>query len=447
MQLGSERCQLPADASLLPLRDGQLLVSRSHAVFCHVPAADVAAVRQALAGRRALGNGQAQLLDDLDRHGFFGLPRPMEEDPPTVGLQLTDACDCACAYCCTNSGEARKSEVTFDQLLEVVDQIGDLFGDRARVALLGGEPFLVPWAVDLAGEVLERGLNLTIFSNGILLADTGLAKQVAALTCRGAELRVSLSGPNSVTCDAVSGVHRFDKALAGLHGIAQAGGSAAVDLMLLPQHVDSLAAELPELRRKLPTGMTITFGVLYRSGRETGAHMFESATQLEAALDRIAFEAGETIPAVQGDPLAFRREGCDCALGRSINVRSDGALFACFKMEEQIGHLDSMNLAEALQKLRDAPQLAASLPRCAECSLATLCGGGCRSENLLMTGHADEPVCDTWRVQVLSELLAEDRVAALGWPAEHLLAEAHRRGIDGPPALVPQRRSTHLLDD
>jgi radical SAM protein with 4Fe4S-binding SPASM domain len=242
-------------------------------------------------------------------------------------------------------------------------------------------------------------------------------------------------------------VGRFDKALAGLHEVARAGGSAAVDLMLLPQHVDLLTVALPELRRRLPAGMTITFGVLYRSGRETGEHLFQSAIQLEAALDRIAFEAGEKIPAALRKPVAFRREGCDCALGHSINLRSDGALFGCFKMEEQIGHLDSMSLVEAVGRLRDAPQPASSLPRCADCPLATLCGGGCRSENLLMTGHADEPVCDSWRVRVLSELLAEDRVAALNWPAEHLLAEAHHRGIDGPPALVPQRPSTHLSDD
>jgi hypothetical protein len=67
---------------------------------------------------------------------------------------------------------------------------------------------------------------------------------------------------------------------------------------------------------------------------------------------------------------------------------------------------------------------------CAECPLASLCGGGCRAENLLVTGSPDSPVCGPWRVRVLSELLAEDRVDALTWPAAHLMSEARRRGIE-----------------
>jgi MoaA/NifB/PqqE/SkfB family radical SAM enzyme len=31
------------------------------------------------------------------------------------------------------------------------------------------------------------------------------------------------------------------------------------------------------------------------------------------------------------------------------------------------------------------------LPTCRLCPLATLCGAGCRSENLLYTGDADQP--------------------------------------------------------
>jgi len=445
--VGLDHHRLPADATLLPLADGQLLVSRSHAVFCRVPPAELARLRQALARGGSLGTGNDPLVEDLERHGLFGAPRPREDDPPTVGLQLTDACDSACAYCCTNSGEARSREVSFEGMIAVVDEIGDALGTEARVALLGGEPLLVPWAVDLANEVLDRGLDLVLFSNGMLLAqDEALAERVAALVGRGGEVRISLAGPSETTCDALSGVRRFDLALAGVHALARAGGSAAVDLMLLPEHVDAMAADLPKLRRRLPADTTLTFGVLYRGGRETGEHLFRSAAELEAALDRVTFEAGEAIPVVQPSPLAFRRDGCDCALGQSINVRSDGTLFGCFKMEERMGHLDSLTVGEAVRKLRAAPQPATGLPRCADCALATLCGGGCRSENLLLTGNADEPVCDDWRVRVLAELLAEDRVAALHWPAEHLLAEAHRRGIDGPPALVPRRRSTHLLD-
>jgi len=174
--------------------------------------------------------------------------------------------------------------------------------------------------------------------------------------------------------------------------------------------------------------------------------LFGSRSRLEAALDRIAFDAGEVISAPETSPMVDRREGCTCALGHHLHVRSDGALFTCFKMEEQVGHLYERSFAEALRDRAERLRPVSTLSYCADCDLATICGGGCRSENYQYTGDPDIPVCGFWRVQVLAELLAEDRVTALEWPAAHLLAEARARGIDGPDTLVPRAPSRHLVD-
>ena len=61
-----------------------------------------------------------------------------------------------------------------------------------------------------------------------------------------------------------------------------------IDLMLYPQNASSVARELPGLRKRLPQGTRIALGVLYRSGRETGAHLFARRAELEEALDRVA---------------------------------------------------------------------------------------------------------------------------------------------------------------
>jgi hypothetical protein len=115
-------------------------------------------------------------------------------------------------------------------------------------------------------------------------------------------------------------------------------------------------------------------------------------------------------------------------------------------MEEQIGHLKTMTFGQALQSLPAMKRPAFELAYCRECPLRTLCGAGCRSENLLHTGDGDVPICGPWRVRVLSELLGEGQVDALEWPATHLLAEALERGIDAPPFLPPIRLSRHLID-
>jgi len=437
---------LPADSTLLPISSGQLLVSREHAVFCRVPPAEVAGMQHLLAGRADLQALGGEMQGELRQHGFFDEPRPLEPDRPSVQLQLTNGCNLACRYCCTNSGEPRRSEVTFEQMCRVVDQAQEVIGPGGQMALLGGEPFLVPWAPELARRIVDRGHNLTIFTNGVLHVDPELARQTAELNRRGAQVRVSLAGPTAPLCDGTSGTSRFDAVLEGIAQISRFGGSVVVDLMVLPQQVEELAAEFHRLRKRLPAGTPIALGILYLSGREAGEHLFASRAEMEQALDRISFEAGELIAAPMTAPVTHRRVGCGCALGNHLHVRSDGQLFNCFKMEERVGDLVEDGFLETAHRVRATPHPAAELAFCTDCALATLCGGGCRSDNLLYTGDADEPVCGPWRARVLSELLAEERITAVDWPVHHLLAEAHRRGIDAPDRIVPARPSRHMLE-
>jgi len=390
---------------------------------------------------------------ELERHGFFSPPRQPKPDAPSVQLQLTNGCNLACTYCCTNSGDPRRSEVRVEQMRRVVRQIPQVMGAGTQVALLGGEPLLVPWALDLAAEIVHLGLSLTLFTNGVLLTDDDLAQKTARLIAQGAEVRVSLGGPSAETCNAVSRgdrvgleIDRFEAALLGLDKLATYGVRAVVDLMFMPQHADVVSLELLRLRRRLPPETRIALGVLYMSGRETGEHIFESRAVLEAALDRVAFEAGVSIPAPQHSPVTYRREGCACAVGQHVHVRSDGALFNCFKMEEKVGHLDTNGFAAAARSIRENPHRARDLPTCADCPLATLCGGGCRSENLLYTGDPAEPPCGPWRVRVVSELLADEQVTAVEWPVAFLLQEARRRGIETPDDVRPRKPSRHLID-
>ena len=56
---------LPQDVELLPLEQGELLVSREHAVFCRVPEAELAAVRSVMSGAMPVDALGQELLDDL----------------------------------------------------------------------------------------------------------------------------------------------------------------------------------------------------------------------------------------------------------------------------------------------------------------------------------------------------------------------------------------------
>ncbi len=437
---------LPNDCTFLPLTNGQLLVSREHAKFCPVTSEDMSAFYSAVDQGSIPEYFSPVLLKKLERHGFFDSPRQPKPGVNTVQLQLTNACNIACIYCCTNSGNQRKEELRYADLLSVVDQIPDTIGRKTVVSLMGGEPLMVPWAVDLAETVLKMGLPLSLFTNGILLEDNGIAKRTAQLTQQGMKVRVSLGGAAPESCDLISGSYRFEPVLKGLKNLASFGGDAALDLMFTPQNCAEVAAKLPYLREQLPASMSISLGILYVSGRETGEHLFSSQTELEAALDHVAFEAGVSVPVAQASPVTYRREGCNCALGKHIHVRSDGFLFNCFKMEEVIGNLKTSGFAAAARYNIENPHPASNLPTCANCPLATICGGGCRSENYLYTGNPDVPPCGPWRVRVISELLADEIVSSVNWPVAFLAQEALKRGIDIPTDLAMCRQSRHLIE-
>ncbi len=440
------RC-LPGDAVLLSVSKGRLLVSPEFATFCFVPEHCIDRVKSALDGS---GNGNVDLLPpeltaSLKLHGFFDPPRLPAKRRAQLKLQLTNQCNLHCHYCCTNSGVSRPDELTARQWMSVLSEALEFETNGLYVGLLGGEPLLVPSALELAGTALDRAAKVTLFTNGVHLSDPTLAKQVAALCHRGAEVRVSLPGVTAAVCDGLSGDHRFEPALLGLRHLAEHRVTPRVDVMLFPETVSDVALGLAALRQRLPENSKVTLGLAFCGGREYGQHVFASRSDLESALDRITFEAGERVASPRTAPRTDRRDACHCGLGIDLNVRSDGEMFTCFRMEEQqVRYVPGM-LAEFWQSARNHPRIARTTPACKGCNLVSLCGGGCRSENVLATGNGDVPDCGPWRVRVLCELLAEGCVAALEWSAAHLRAEAERRGfpVDGPPSR--KRRSLHLL--
>ncbi len=432
---------LPADCQILATRHGGLLVSPSLATFCGLDHADVARVREALAGDVI---ADERLLGELHRHGFFAAPRPPPPPKRTVGLQLTNACNLRCGYCCTNSLLPRDEELGLDDWKRVVTEGRESFGPTVRFAVLGGEPLLVPFALDLVEWIAELDVHLALYTNGLALRDPEVASRVARLIKKGVEVRVSLAGATEETCDRQSGMPRYARVLAGLSELARHGATALVDLMFFPEDVDSIAANLPALRAALPAGSRLALGLAYHGGREVGDRVFGSRAELEAAFDRLVLEAGEEIAATATSPLTARRSGCACALGQSLNVRSDGELFSCFRMEEPVSNLRRTSFERTLAALESHP--AERHEPCRSCALVSLCGGGCRTENLLFTGEADRPVCGPWRVEVISELLAEDHVSCLEWPAVQLASEARARGIDAPEIVRTVKLSRHMQD-
>ena len=72
----------------------------------------------------------------------------------SAGILLTYRCNCRCAFCYYNCGPDKGGLLSVDLALSAWSSLQDLAGERARIHLTGGEPFLY-W--DRLIEILEAG--------------------------------------------------------------------------------------------------------------------------------------------------------------------------------------------------------------------------------------------------------------------------------------------------
>ncbi len=149
----------------------------------------------------------------------FGIKRPMALSAPfLVVWDFTHKCNLACKHCYSNSGVVKEEELTTEQALAVVDQLAD--AGVTALAFSGGEPLTRSDFFEIARHASDRGLYVSLASNGTLLTKENVRKVKEA---KVNYIDVSIDGASAKTHDDFRGVPgTFDKALAGLKNCVDA---------------------------------------------------------------------------------------------------------------------------------------------------------------------------------------------------------------------------------
>lgn len=122
--------------------------------------------------------------------------------PLLVGWNITHRCNLKCAYC--GLREVSTPEIDTVVALKLVDEFAGL-GTR-YVSLLGGEPLLREDLHEIARRCVDRGLHMSIDTNGILVPQRLATLRLAS------RVQVSLDGPPAIN-DAVRGRGVHDHAV------------------------------------------------------------------------------------------------------------------------------------------------------------------------------------------------------------------------------------------
>ena len=149
----------------------------------------------------------------------LGIKKPISLCAPfLVVWDFTHKCNLNCQHCYSNSGAVQEEELTTQQALAVVDQLAD--AGVTALAFSGGEPLTRRDFFEVARYAADKGLYVSLASNGTLLTKENVQKLKQA---KVNYVDISIDGATAKTHDAFRCVPgAFDKAMAGLKNCVDA---------------------------------------------------------------------------------------------------------------------------------------------------------------------------------------------------------------------------------
>ena len=298
-------------------------------------------------------------------------------------VHITYACEHHCPMCYANSGK-NKVQPGLDQLCRVFDRLLEL--GIKDITLVGGDPAIYNYIVELVAHVKKRGAVLSILSN--TLDFNGRKNDILDyIDVYEGTIHHSDAKKHDAFCK-VEGA--YEKLVGNLKFFSEKGKSVGLALNIIPYNYNVLANLVETV---IERGVKLDHIIMQRIiqfGRAARMNNFEiTKAMLNEALQQIDFlEKKYGIKVVFEDPLPlcaidekFYKYMHPCEWGISkISVDYEGNLSRCgadvfhsfgsiFDNVEKLWTRD--NNLNAFREKRYLPK------KCHECKVFSHCGGGC----------------------------------------------------------------------
>lgn len=137
--------------------------------------------------------------------------------PNRVLWKITGACNCKCEHCWANLGHTTPRE----KLLKLAKELSD--NHVAMVSLSGGEPLLCKDLFDIYRILKTNNAIVEILTNGSLITEEWIKQYKTVATPETDVIQISLDGPNSNIHDLQRNKPIFDKVIASIKMLKEAG--------------------------------------------------------------------------------------------------------------------------------------------------------------------------------------------------------------------------------
>ena len=357
--------------------------------------------------------------------------------PRLVFWESTAGCNLSCIHCrrTTIAGELLPQDLTTSEAFELIDQIAAFA--RPIFVLSGGEPLFRSDVFDIARRASDAGLIVALATNGTLI-DAGIARRIKDSGVK--RVSISFDGADASTHDIFRGRGAFEKALAGLEQLRNAGVAYQVNTTVARHNVNQMPETLAFAKGIGAQALHLFLLVPVGCGVEVAADQQITPVEYEEVLDWMydAEMAGgielkatcaphyfrvvrqrqveerrsgvvRTLPDSYqrqghaggdghgaGHPMSAATKGCLAGTGVCF-VSHRGEVYPCGYLPVEAGSIRRQPFREIWEgsplfaELRDVDQLGG---KCGLCEFKRVCSG-CRARAYGMTAEylGEEPFC------------------------------------------------------
>lgn len=351
--------------------------------------------------------------------------------------ELTLRCDLACEHCGSRAGRPREKELSTEEALAVVAQLGPL-GVR-EVTLIGGEAYLHPGFLEVLRALRDAGIHPTLGTGGRAIhAERARAMADAGLAAVG----VSLDGLRA-SHDQLRGLEgSWDAALGSLRNLREAGVQVGANTQLNRVSAPDLEALFELLLAEGARGWQLQLTVPMGRAAERPEWLLQPFELLElfprlavlaerARREDFVFQPSNNVgyfgPLASSlgrsaeEPRLFF--GCDAGR-RGLGLEADGSLKGCPSLPSEPYRAGSVRESSLRALLEHSPQLRFTQDNreeelwgyCAECYYGAVCQGGCSwMAHSLFGRRGNNPYCHHRALELAAQGLRE-RVLPLEAP-------------------------------
>lgn len=319
-------------------------------------------------------------------------------------LTLNRNCNLLCNWCYAKDFIDNPHQMDFElakNLVVIAKEVGS-----KSIFLIGGEPTIYPYFMDIVKFILSLKLRVVVVTNGIKLENEEFCKEIARVTSKVIHFGISLKGASEEDYLNNCGVYGFNKVLKAIDNCNKFQFNYSLSYVLTTEGINNIelfAKKIVHNNINKNIAFIICNDTLDKKGEviKNSSHPMEIEKVFSMKYERICrilnnkISLHQTLPLCQCNQEILKKmieknqitTSCHVHKRNGLIFDSNGALLLCnnlagFKFGEygkDFYDSETLRIYWDSEKSIDLHKRFTTMPseKCKSCDISELCGGGC----------------------------------------------------------------------